>query len=194
MPHPCDHIMYDNIPISANDIVFLGDSLTEGFNLSGYFSSDRFRNRGISGNTTDHIIYRLESIIKGKPKQVLLMAGINDLFQGQSAHEIISNIRRIADKLVAGTPSTSLCIQSVLPVNETKLLIESNINTLIFDLNDEIRKFCKKHDIVFADLHADFLNNSGQLDPTFTFDGVHLNERAYAHWANLIKPFLKEKH
>ena len=182
--------MYDNIPISSNDIVFLGDSLTEGFDLPKYFTDAHFRNRGISGNTTDHINYRLESIILGKPKQVLLMAGINDLFQGASNAEIIGNMRKIADSLVAGSPATNFCIQSVLPINESKMLMDANINTLIFDLNDGIRRLCKKHDILFADLHADFLNNTGQLAAAFTYDGVHLTNQAYAHWAQLILPYL----
>ncbi|MCB2218904.1 MAG: G-D-S-L family lipolytic protein [Bacteroidetes bacterium] len=182
--------MYDNIPIEPGDIVFLGDSLTEGFNLRKYFGRDDLRNRGISGSTTDQILYRLEGIIKGKPHKVLLMAGVNDLFQGSDPHEITTNIHKIADQLVAGTPSTKIYIMSVLPVNEQKLLIESNINMLVYELNDLIRKLCKKLDMGFIDLHRDFINSTGQLDSIYTFDGVHLNEKAYHHWAQLIESFL----
>ncbi len=182
--------MYDNLPIQSPHLVFLGDSLTEGFDLQKHFGRNDLRNRGISGNTTDHISYRLESIIRGKPRQVFLMAGINDLLQGSSTVQIAANIRNITDKMVAGTPSTVLCIQSVLPVNERKMLIDSNINTLIYELNDRIRKICKKLDMDYADLHRDFLNNTGQLDETYTYDGVHLNEKAYQHWAELIRPFM----
>jgi lysophospholipase L1-like esterase len=182
--------MYDNIPIKSTDIVFLGDSLTEGFNLHKHFARDDLRNRGISGSTTDQILYRLEGIIKGKPRKVLLMAGINDLFQGTEPGKIATNIHQIADQLVAGTPATKFFVLSILPVNEQKLLIESNINTLVYALNDEIRKICKKLDTGFIDLHRDFINSTGQLDSVYTFDGVHLNEKAYHHWAQLIKGYL----
>ncbi|HPI85609.1 MAG TPA: GDSL-type esterase/lipase family protein, partial [Bacteroidales bacterium] len=69
--------------ITSDDIVFLGDSLTEGFDLQHYFNLPNLKNRGISGDTTYQVLYRLEEIWNSKPAGLFLMIGINDMFQGE---------------------------------------------------------------------------------------------------------------
>jgi len=182
--------MYLSKPIKPTDTVFLGDSLTESFDLQKHFGRDDLRNRGMSGNMTEHVLYRLEEITNAKPKFVFLMIGINDLYQGMDFEIVISNINTILLEIRTKTPETKVLVQSILPVNEDKLLIDSFINKKIYEANNRIRNICDELKISFIDIHPDFLNETGQMDTLYTYDGVHLTEAGYVHWAELLQEYI----
>ncbi len=180
---PPDHI-------TSNDIVFLGDSLTESFDLNKHFSMDNLKNRGMSGNMTEHVIYRLEEIFNTKPVKLFLMIGINDIYQGIAPDIVIRNIEKILKEIQTNSPQTLIYCQSILPVNENRLLSFENINLRVYQVNDKLRNFCNDADIQFVDIHADFLNHQGQMDEKFTYDGVHLTPTGYEHWTDLIRKYV----
>lgn len=173
--------------ITSNDIVFLGDSLTESFDLNKYFGKSNLRNRGMSGNMTEHVLYRLEEILNAKPAFLFLMIGINDIYQGVKPDIVIRNISKILTEIQEYSPQTIIFCQSILPVNETRLLSFDNINSKVYEVNNSLRDFCAENNISFIDMHPDFLNHKGQMDEKYTYDGVHLTVQGYMHWAQLIK-------
>ncbi len=178
-------------PIKHTDIVFLGDSLTESFDLKKHFGRNDLRNRGMSGNLTDHVLYRLEEITKTKPKKVLLMIGINDLYQGNNPETVFDNIVKILDILYKETPGTQRCLQSILPVNEERLLSGGPINVNVYQMNNRLEEYCvDEPGLKYINLHNDFLNHKGQMDSKYTYDGVHLTPEGYVVWSNLIAEFL----
>ena len=177
-------------PIASTDIVFLGDSLTEGFDLEHYFKIPNIRNRGISGDTTYQVRYRLEEIVKAKPAKLFLMIGINDFFQGTDEITILRHIASIIEEFQQQSPVTELYVQSILPVNESVLLTDESINLSIFSLNDGLRLICREFQIHFVDLYADFLNDQGEMDSSYSYDGVHLSNAGYDLWAKLIAPLV----
>jgi len=183
-------MMYTRKPIQENNIVFLGDSLTEGFDLEKYFQDDNLINRGISGDMTQHVLYRLEEITNAEPQKIFLMIGINDLFQGLTERDLLHNYEKIITEIVTHCPKTKLFIQSILPVNEEFLLMEENLNTKIYKANNALRKLSKIFNLEYIDIHADFLNEQGQMASRFTFDGAHLSEKGYQLWARLIEEYL----
>ncbi len=176
--------------ISKTDTVFLGNSLTEGFDLVGHFGRDDLINRGMSGNLTQHVYYRLEEITNTKPATVFLMIGINDIFNDVKKEVIVSNIQKIIDDIIRKCPDTTLYLQSVLPVNETNLIGNENLNIRIYELNNSLRILCKQRKISFIDIHPDFLNEKGEMDMIYTYDGVHLSKDGYLQWARLLKKYL----
>lgn len=176
--------------ITSKDIVFLGNSLTESFDLKKHFGKDNLRNRGMSGNMTEHVLYRLEEIINAKPAILFLMIGINDIYQGVAPDSVVKNIAKILSQIHDNTPQTIIYCQSILPVNEQRLLSFENINSKIYKVNNSIRDFCKTNKISFIDIHPDFLNHQGQMEEKYTYDGVHLTELGYAHWAELINDYI----
>ena len=182
--------MYQSEPIKSTDTVFLGDSLTESFDLQKHFGRNDLRNRGLSGNMTEHVLYRLEEITNAKPARLFLMIGINDIYQGKDKKNILANITRIIDELLQKSPETKLYIQSILPVNAKKLLIDKSINTTIYQANNELKNICKIKLITFTDIHPDFLNENGEMNTAYTYDGVHLTEQGYILWAELMQRFL----
>ncbi len=184
--------MYLSKPIKPTDTVFLGDSLTESFDLQKHFGRDDLRNRGMSGNMTEHVLFRLEEITNAKPKNVFLMIGINDLYQDMDFEKVISNIETIILEIRTKTPETKLLVQSILPVNEDRLLIDNHINKKIYQVNNRIRNICSDTKISFIDIHPDFLNETGQMDVQYTYDGVHLTKAGYILWAELLQKYLAD--
>ncbi len=182
--------MYSPDHISSNDIVFLGDSLTELFNFDEYFPGKPVKNRGISGDTAPQVIYRLEEILKSSPATLFLMIGINDIFNGYDNATINRNQEKIIKAFKERCQGTKIYVQSLLPVNESVLLIDENINPIIFEINDNLRASCKKLGVSYIDLHVDFLNDHGQMDEAYTYDGAHLTKKGYELWADLIRKYL----
>lgn len=172
--------------ITSTDIVFLGDSLTEAFDLERHFGIPGLQNRGLSGDTTHQVRYRLPEIVNARPAKLFLMIGINDLFWGEDEVTVFQNIVNILETFREQSPETKLYLQSILPVNETIMFSDEHINLAIFSLNDSLKRWCKKQDISFVDLYSHFLDKSGEMDRRFTYDGVHLTEEGYGLWARLL--------
>jgi lysophospholipase L1-like esterase len=176
--------------IQPSDTVFLGDSLTESFNLQKHFGRNDLRNRGMSGDLTDHVLYRLEEITNAQPARVFLMIGINDIYQGFEADHIISNIKMIMNGFREKTPRTQLLVHSILPINTRKLFVEEEINSKIYLINHQVKALCEIQKVPFLDIHPDFLNEEGEMNEKYTYDGVHLSEAGYILWAELIQKHL----
>ena len=85
--------------LKEGDIVFLGDSITEMYDLAKYYSFPVI-NSGVSGWTTDDILNHLEEkVLKYHPKIVILLIGTNDINQDKDATYIAENIEKIVDEI-----------------------------------------------------------------------------------------------
>jgi lysophospholipase L1-like esterase len=183
--------MYDFSPVQSSDTVFLGDSLTESFDLMQFFGRTDLRNYGISGNTSGHLLHRLDVILDARPLKLFLMIGVNDLYQGIDVEEVFSNITTILDRFNTETPETGLFVQSTLPVNDASLFLEDSLNPVIIELNTMLKDHCLIKNLNFIDLHSKFLDENGQLDSRYTNDGVHLTQQGYMLWSELINVYLR---
>ncbi|HVZ25875.1 MAG TPA: GDSL-type esterase/lipase family protein, partial [Sediminibacterium sp.] len=109
---------FKTLPQSRRDIVFLGNSITDGAEWAELFGNPAIKNRGISGDITAGVLHRLRDIIAGHPAKIFLLIGINDLARNIPPDTVVHNIRLIADILHKATPATKLYVQSLLPVND----------------------------------------------------------------------------
>jgi lysophospholipase L1-like esterase len=180
-------------PLKLGDIVFIGNSITEGGNdWSAKFGIPSIKNRGIAGDVTDGVLQRLNEITFYKPKKVFILIGINDLFNLQDRKEIPStdyignNILMIAKKISEKSLDTKIYIQTILPTD--KEAMKFNISKV----NDIIRSNEKEGIYEMIDLHTLFADSNGLLKKELTYDGTHLNDDGYNKWITYISTIVKQ--
>ncbi|MBA3923861.1 MAG: G-D-S-L family lipolytic protein [Nostocaceae cyanobacterium] len=178
---------FEKLPITNSDIIFLGDSLTDEGEWSELFGVP-IKNRGISGDTTDRILNRLDQIIESKPHKIFLTIGINDLLYNSSSEEVILKYQSILKKLQL-TPSTKVFITSILPVNNTFARYLQN-NHKIADINFKLKKLAADFNYEFIDVFTHLIDTNHQLGAQYTSDGLHLNGQGYLIWKKVVAKYV----
>lgn len=163
------------------EILFVGNSLTEQFNLNHWFQQSNIKNRGIGGNTTTDILNRLDEITESQPKMILLMAGINDL-PSQQLDTVLSNYQLILQRIRQATPQTQVYLQSVLPVSIPQA---SFINQQVAQLNNQLVQWSPQYSMHYIDIHQAFMQQP-KLQVLYQPDGLHLNHAGYRVWADVL--------
>jgi len=176
--------VFDLLMIDTNDIVFVGNSLTESFPVTEMIG-ERAVNRGIRGDLTCHILKRIEYIALNQPKRILLECGINDLDQEINEDSILVNIGKIIHRIQELSPRTYIYVHSITPTCQGY----SRLMPAIQRLNPKIRAMCDEAGVAYIDLYAALIKGSG-LDSAYTYDGVHLNRRGYLQWFSALGKFL----
>jgi lysophospholipase L1-like esterase len=170
------------------NVILVGDSITEGFEVAKYFPDRRVLNRGIGGDVignglpeTDRrgLLRRLESsIFECAPVCVFLLIGINDLNAGRTPQIMEVGYRDILARLKQRSPKLTVYVQSVLPTRGD----HAAKNPAIVDFNARLRELSTEFAHEFVDLHGLMRDNQGELRAEFTEDGLHLTEPAYRVW------------
>lgn len=181
-------------PINSKDIVMLGNSITEaGGDWAEQLDNKNVRNRGISGDNVMGVYDRLDEIIKGKPKKIFLMIGVNDVSQHHPSDYIVNDISEVIEKIRLSSPRTRLYIQSILPINEsfgqyTRL---SGRSAQIPEINEKLEALARNWSITYIDLFPLFTEpNTNTLRANLTGDGLHLNKEGYEIWRKELKRYL----
>ncbi|MES5896543.1 GDSL-type esterase/lipase family protein [Bacillus cereus group sp. RP43] len=183
--HKVRESVFNSAESVGTGVVFLGDSLTDYNEWGEVFPHVKTYNRGISGDTTIDVMYRLNQVMSLKPSKVFLMVGINDLRAKTPKEEVVDNYKNIVKQLKTDLPDTKVFIESILPVRVSK---PSNLkNEDVNWINKELEKIAKENEYKFIDLHPLFTDNDGQLKEAWTVDGVHINSTGYKAWENEIK-------
>jgi len=188
--------LFEKLPDTKGEIIFLGNSITDGGEWCELLGNPKAKNRGISGDTTDGVLFRLNEVTYSKPAKVFLLIGINDLSRGVSKDTVYSNICRIAQKIRKDSPKTKVYVQSILPVNDSFGLFKNHTNKTddVLWINSQLKTWCAKENIGFVDLYSRFkMADSDRLNPQLTNDGLHLTGDGYLLWVEIIKPFLAGK-
>ena len=164
--------------------MMLGDSITDEGLWDELLNSDTIQNRGISGDTTDGVLERLNPMGKNIEK-VFIMIGVNDIMRGKSVDEIYSNYLKIIQFFKE--KKIKIHIQSTLYIGESR---KADFNPKVEELNKRLEKYASENKITFINLNPIFAPNK-VLKKEFTFDDLHLNGSAYKLWSQEIKLFLK---
>jgi lysophospholipase L1-like esterase len=185
---------FELLPDTDREIIFLGDSLTDWCQWSELFQNVKIKNRGIGGDRTDGILFRLDEILSSSPEKIFIMIGINDLADGIDSEEVYKKYKNIIQRISEKSPGTKIYIQSLLPVNVqllAKYYPRSKItNENIQKLNDSLEDLSSKFQLNYIDLYALFKTDKDQLDERFTYDGLHLNGSAYLIWKSTIERYV----
>lgn len=186
------HALFQSLPETKDDIVFLGNSITDGSEWGELFDDKRIKNRGISGDITAGVIYRIHEIIKRKPVKVFLLIGTNDLAKGISADSVVKNILLIANYLKQESPRTKLFVQSILPVNNVfgKFIGHTNKTDSILKVNNLLSNRAENNGFTFVNLYPFFINQQGRMDVKYSNDGLHLLGEGYLMWKHIVFPYV----
>ena len=186
--------LFESLQHTENDIVFLGDSITDGGEWIELFGDPRLKNRGISGDVTWGVLDRLAEVTAGKPEKIFLMIGVNDLARGKSVKEIVANHLKIVEKIRKETSETQLYLQSVLPVNDVfgKFKNHTDKTEQILAINDALRESAENWpNTTYVDLFTPFANDEQRLDSKYSNDGLHLTGDGYLLWKTIIAKFVE---
>lgn len=186
--------LFDVLPVRSNDIIFLGDGLTDGCEWAELFDNRHIKNRGIRGDRSDRLLERIDTLIAGHPKKIFLMIGVNDLAAGVAPERVVANVRRLIDRFRAESRWTKLYVQSILPVNGRSFDRHAEHYAhaaAIVETNRLLAELCAERQIVYLDVHAALVDSNGDLNAAYTDDGLHLLGEGYLLWKEAIRPYVK---
>ncbi len=176
------------------DLIFIGDSITQGWETEGQKAWGRFYghrhavNLGISGDRTQHVLWRLDhGNLQGiSPKAAVIMIGTNNS-RDNSAEEIADGITAIVESLREKTPDTKILLLAIFPRGATpddpQRQVTQKANAIVAKLADDQHVF-------FLDIGKKFLHEDETLGKDLMPDLLHLSEQGYAVWAESIESLL----
>ncbi len=182
-----------------NQTVLLGDSITDFFNWYELFydfskkSGQAVYNRGISGDTTDRLLERLqENVLNINPKNIVLLIGTNDIGRGLPLSMSVENVSKIIEESKKVCSDVNFILQAVYPINRgMRDNFEKRSNEKINLMNKEFEKISEKYNCVWLDITDKLKDETGNLKKEYTYDGLHLNISAYKLVAENVIPLLK---
>ncbi|MCX5775404.1 MAG: GDSL-type esterase/lipase family protein [Firmicutes bacterium] len=175
--------------------VFFGDSLTDFFPISEFFPGKVIYNRGITGDTTEQLLGRIDTVTAIRPKAVFLQIGTNDLNKNKKPSEIVKNIMLISDKLKAELPDAKIRVISLYPISRNRKVLSTftcqfRTNKNINMTNALLQNACVKKGLDFIDIHPLLATEKGSLKNEYTIEGLHLSEKGYEVVAKALRPYL----
>lgn len=183
------------VVVLDDNYLFLGDSITEQYDLDKYFPDMNVVNSGISGNQTKDILADLKNrAYQYNPSKVFLLIGTNDIQAGVKEKNIIENIEKILSELKKNRPYAELYLESIYPVDEEQKGAQSRTNEEILSINDTLKDYCKKEDITFIDIYDLLLDSEKEEDviqSDYTKDGLHLTDDGYEVVTKEIMKYIK---
>lgn len=202
-------------------LVFLGDSITDFWTMAenpwfpgavggrsvwdeSFAGSDPLNhglNMGISGDRTEHVLYRILPKSDGglgeldrpdlDPDVIVLLIGINNSWDAETpvVDSVLDGIRAVTAAVHARKPGALIVLQSLLPTNEpgrnAQVVVPVNAALAAFAVED-----AQAGHVRFLDLYPVFLDDSGGQNRAFFMDAVHPNESGYRAWRDRLVPFL----
>ena len=182
-------LLFESLPTTESDIVFLGNSITDGGEWSELFQNPNCKNRGISGDITQGMLNRLETVTKGQPAMVFLMIGTNDMNHGFSNDTIAMNVRKIVKRIKAESPRTKIVVQSILPTNDCYGLFTGHTKRWqdVAVVNDMLKAMTAEEGVAYLDLYGRMATEEGKMNPDYSNDGLHLNGEGYKVWKAAVE-------
>ena len=180
-----------------NRVVFMGDSITEGWYfdvLDGSFTGKPYINRGISGQTTPQMLVRFrQDVIALQPKVVVILAGINDIAGNtgpMTLEQSEDNLASMAELAAAHHIRVVMC--SVLPAFDFPWKPGMVPAPKVLALNAWIKAYAAENGHVYVDYHAAMKDSRDGLPAALSQDGVHPLPAGYAVMAPLVEAGIEQ--
>lgn len=178
--------------ISPNN-VFLGDSLTDYFDLDVAFADYSVVNSGIAGNTTENVLADLPNRVSiYNPSQVFVWLGTNDLRDGKTPEQTLESLQTIIDQIQTERSMAKITLISLIPVNSQvdPYTVGLRSNDQIQKVNQGLREIAKEEKLDYIDLYSALKDDQGNLKAEYTVDGLHLSDAGYQVVQEIVEPYL----
>ena len=196
-------------PEDPKRVVFMGDSITDGWRLNEYFPGKPYVNRGISGQTTPQMLVRMyPDVIDLKPAAMVVLAGTNDIAHNtgpETAEMVQENLMAMTELAQHHGIKVVLC--SVTPVSDYPFLsqqagrggqggagmqggpgrgpmmrprqTEQRPPADILKLNAWMKDYAAKSGAIYADYFTALVDDKGWMKEGISADGLHPNAEGY---------------
>jgi len=185
-------VVTDKVQEGTAQLVFIGDSITQGWESAGsnawnQFYADRAAvNLGFSGDRTQHVLWRLRKgdLDRIAPKLTVVMIGTNNAHANEPA-DVAEGVRSILNELLTTWPETHILLLAIFPRG-------ADASAALRLKNDAVNAMIAKHDgahglVHYLDIADAFLELDGTLSPYIMPDMLHLSEIGYDRWAKAIE-------
>lgn len=173
--------------------LFLGDSITDFYDLDKYYNDLPVVNSGISGNTTDDILNDMKKrAYQYNPSKVFLLIGTNDLIHNKSNEEIVEKVEKIIEEIKENRSKAEIYLQSIYPVNYklSPNMVKNRKNDDIKEINEKLEDYCEDNDITYIDMYDLLKDKDDNFSSEYTKDGLHPNDDGYEVITKKLKKYL----
>ncbi|MGH9430107.1 MAG: SGNH/GDSL hydrolase family protein [Terriglobia bacterium] len=171
-------------PPEPHRVVFLGDSITDGWNLAKYFPGKPYVDRGVSGQTTPQMLTRMfADVIDLKPGAVIILAGTNDIARNtgpETAAMIEENFEAMTELAQAHGIKVILCTLTPISDYTQHPQSENRPPADILKLNDWLQQYASKSHAIVANYYQTVVDAKGMFREGYSNDGLHPNAKGYS--------------
>ena len=184
------------MPADARRVVFMGDSITDGWKLEQYFPGKPYVNRGISGQTTPQMLVRMyPDVIDLKPAALIILAGTNDIARNtgpETLTMIEENFQAMTDLAEAHGIKVILCLLTPISDYTEHKQTEHRPAADILKLNDWLKDYAGRAHATIADYFTATVDDKGMLKEGYSKDGLHPNDKGYALMAPVAEAAIQK--
>lgn len=181
--------MYAEMPVFPKNIVMVGDDYIDRGVWSEFFGDTTIKNRGITYDATEHVLYRIGQIAAGKPAKIFVSVGWNDVLHGTPEAVIVDNIGQIFKRIQKVSPKTKcywLNIVSAPTLTAEQVKVLEAVNTQVAQLSGKAG---------FEVIDIDKALREGIQVGTYSWDeGKYLNGAGYEALAQAIERQVGKPH
>jgi lysophospholipase L1-like esterase len=179
------------------DVVFIGDSITQGWEDAGKKAWDQSFARynaidlGFGGDRTENVLWRLQhGELEGiTPKVVVMMIGTNNTGDRQEdARTTAAGIRRLVDEVRLRQPKAKILLLGIFPRDEKPGTVSRQLNDRV---NGIISGYADDRSVFYLNIGESLMNPDGTLSRDVMPDLLHLSDKGYAIWARRMEPTLQ---
>jgi lysophospholipase L1-like esterase len=184
-------------PAGEKRVVFLGDSITDKWNLAAYFPGKPYINRGIGGQVTPQMVVRFHAdVVALKPAAVVILGGVNDVqgvLQVEDEPQIEANYAAMAE--MAQANGIKPIFTAILPVNNyaevARSVLDERRPAELMRINAWLKAYCDAHGYGFIDYGPVLRDDKGLMRADYSVDGVHPTPAAYTVMAPIAEQVIE---
>jgi acyl-CoA thioesterase I len=193
--HP-DDVRLEKEGTVKGRVVFMGDSITDGWDLAKYFPGKPYVNRGIGGQTTPQMLVRMyPDVIRLHPDAMIILAGTNDIARNtgpETAEMIEDNFRAMSELAEKHGIKVILCLLTPVSDYTEHKQTEHRPPADILALNEWLRGYAAEIHAGIVDYYTAVVDSQGMFREGYSNDGLHPNAKGYELMAPVAEAAIEQ--